>query len=358
MISVGVVGCGRVAEQRHLPILASLPEANLIAACDPDPAALERATSAYGLKFACAEYQELVAQESIDAVMITAPTHFHADIGTAALEAGKHVMIEKPLALGLDEVDRLEEAAKRANKTVAVAMNSRWHRLSRAAREAVRSGAVGTPGLLRSAFTDDFRLNDTPREWMMQHENAGCVLVEQAVHHFDLWQFLLDTEVVDIYARMMAPSTVGERAAVTATLANDVIVSAMFTEGLKAINELEIFGDTGHVKLSMYDFDGLDITPRSEYPGTMGPRIRRLRQTMSAFPGALKRKKTGGDWAGSYRAEWQHFLDCINNSKSPECGLREGRNALQVGLAAMGSLAQGKPVRIADAPREIIPYQG
>jgi predicted dehydrogenase len=358
MIRVGVAGCGRVAEQRHLPILDSLAEADLVAACDPDPDALKRATSKYGLQISCTNYEELIANDSVDAVMITAPTHFHAEIGTAALQAGKHVMIEKPLALGLDEVDRLEAAARQANKTVAVAMNSRWHRLSRAAREAVRSGAVGTPGLVRSAFTDDFRLNDTPREWMMQHENAGCVLVEQAVHHFDLWQFLLDTEVVEIYARMLDPSKIGERAAVTATLANDVIVSAMFTEGLKAINELEIFGDAGHVKLSMYDFDGLDITPRSEYPGTMGPRIRRLKQTLGAFPGALKRKKTGGDWAGSYRSEWQHFLDCIATNTAPECGLSAGRSALQVGLAAMASLAEGKPVRIADAPSTIIPYRG
>jgi predicted dehydrogenase len=193
---------------------------------------------------------------------------------------------------------------------------------------------------------------------MMQHENAGCVLVEQAVHHFDLWQYLLDTTVEDIYAKMLDPSTVSERATVTAKLANGVIVSAMFTEGLKALNELEIYGDKGHLLLSMYDFDGLDVTPASEYPGTMGPRIRRLKQTLRAFPGALKRKKTGGDWAGSYRAEWQHFLDCIKTGKPSECGLAEGRRALTVGLAAMASLAEDRPVRIADAPREIRPYRG
>jgi predicted dehydrogenase len=358
LIRVGVVGCGRVAQQRHLPIIASLPESELVAVCDVDDETRERLVEQYGLQASFQDYQELVAHDAVDAVMVAAPTQFHAQVGVAALEAGKHLMIEKPIALGLDQVDQLEAAAKSAQKTVMVAMNSRWHRLSRAARDVVTSGALGKPGLLRSVFTDDFRLTREPEAWMMQHHNAGCVLVEQAVHHFDLWQYLLDCEVVDIYAKMNGPSTVSERAAVTATMANGVIVSAMFTEGLKAVNELEIYGDEGHVMLSLYDFDGLDVTPRSEYPGTMGPRLRRLKQTLRAFPGALKRKRTGGDWAGSYRAEWSHFLACAKTGKVPESGLAEGRRALTVGLAAMASLAENRPVSIVDAPREIIPFTG
>jgi len=358
MIRVGVVGCGRVAQQRHLPIIADLPEAELVAICDVDGDTRQRLSQQFGLQFSFEDYRDLIAHDTVDAVMIATPTQYHVDVGVAALEAGKNVIIEKPLALGLDEIDQLEAAAKDSQMTVVVAMNSRWHRLSRAARDVVKSGELGTPGLLRSVFTDNFRLNEVPRPWMMQHENAGCVLVEQAVHHFDLWQYLLDTTVEDIYAKMLDPSTVSERATVTAKLANGVIVSAMFTEGLKALNELEIYGDKGHLLLSMYDFDGLDVTPTSEYPGTMGPRIRRLKQTLRAFPGALKRKKTGGDWAGSYRAEWQHFLDCIKTGKPSECGLAEGRRALTVGLAAMASLAEDRPVRIADAPREIRPYKG
>jgi predicted dehydrogenase len=358
MIRVGIVGCGRVAQQRHLPVVAGLPEADLVAICDVDGDTRQRLSQQYSLKLSFDDYRELVTNDAVDAVMIATPTQYHVDVGVAALEAGKHVIIEKPLALGLDEIDRLDAAAKDSQKTVAVAMNSRWHRLSRDARDVVRSGALGTPGLLRSVFTDNFRLNEEPRPWMMQHENAGCVLVEQAVHHFDLWQFLFDTTVEDVYAKMLDPSTVSERATVSAKLANGVIVTAMFTEGLKALNELEIYGDEGHLLLSMYDFDGLDVTPVWEYPGTMGPRIRRFKQTLRAFPGALKRKKTGGDWAGSYVAEWQHFLDCIKTGNSPECGLAEGRRALTVGLAAMASLAEDRPVRIADAPREIRPYTG
>jgi len=358
MIRVGVVGCGRVAKQRHIPIVANLPETELAAVCDLDQEARDHLVRKYRVGASYANYQDLVSDDSIDAVMIAAPTPLHADVGVAALEAGKHVMIEKPVALGLDELDRLEAAARSSKKVAAVAMNSRWHRLSLGAREIVKSGKLGTPGLLRSVFTDNFRLNEQPRPWMMQHENGGCVLVELAVHHFDLWGFLLGTEVVDVYAKMLGPSTVGERAAVTATLANGVIVSAMFTEGLKALNELEIFGDKGHVKLSMYDFDGLDFTPVWEWPGTMGPRLRRFKQTLRAFPGALRRKRTGGDWAGSYQTEWQHFVDCLKAGKPPECGLAEGRRALTIGLAAMASLAEARPVRIADAPREIIPYRG
>ena len=356
VIGVGVIGCGRVAQQRHLPIIRSMPETKLVSVFDVHPETRKKVAERYNLDDAYEDYRQLVASEQIDAVVVTTPTQFHAEVAIAALSAGKHVMIEKPLALSLDEVDQLEAAAAAAGRIVAVAMNSRWHRLARQARQIVRGGTLGRIGLLRSAFSDSFRHNAQPRPWMMRHDLAGSVLVEQAVHHFDLWRFLLATEVESIYARMLEPMTLNERAAVTATMANGVIASAIFTEGLKDANELEIYGQEGRLRVSLYDFDGLDVTPRSEYPGSMKTRARRLKQALVAFPGAIQRARTGGDWAGSYQSEWQHFVQCIRDAKQPECGLQEGRRALQVGLAAMASLSSGTPIEIAAAPRTIIAY--
>ena len=357
-LRIGVVGCGRVAQQRHIPIIGDMPQAELRALADVDDKTLNRLARQYGVESAYTDYRELVGSDAIDAVMVAAPTQFHAEVGVAALNAGKHVMIEKPLALSIDEVEKLEAAAAASGKTVAVAMNSRWHRLTREARGIVRGGTLGKIGLLRSVFTDEFRIEETPRPWMMRHDLAGCVLIEQAIHHFDLWAFLLDSEVDDIYAKMEDPMSSSERAAVTATMANGVIVSAMFSEGLKAVNELEIYGEDGRLQVSVYDFDGLNVSPRWEYPGSMGPRLRRLKESLLAFPGAIKRKRTGGDWVGSYRHEWQHFLECIQNGTRPECELEEGKRALRVGLAAMASLSEGVPVRVVDAPREIRSYEG
>ena len=355
-IGVGVIGCGRVAQQRHLPIIHGMAETKLVGVFDVDPETRKKAAERYNLADVYENYRQLVASEQIDAIVVTTPTQFHAEVAVAALSAGKHVIIEKPLALSLDEVDQLEAAAAAAGRIVAVAMNSRWHRLARQAREIVRGGTLGRVGLLRSVFTDGFRHNEQPRPWMMRHDLAGSVLVEQAVHHFDLWQFLLDTEVESIYARMLEPMTRNERAAVTATMANGVIASAIFTEGLKDANELEIYGQDGRLRVSLYDFDGLDVTPRSEYPGSMKTRARRLKQALVAFPGAIQRARTGGDWAGSYLSEWQHFLECIRDAKPPEAGLREGRRALQVGLAAMKSLSSGTPIQVSEAPRTITAY--
>lgn len=358
VVRIGVVGCGRVAQQRHLPTVRSLAGAELVAVSDVDADRRSRLADEYGLNEAYEHYAQLIASPAVDAVMVATPTQFHAEVGVAALRAGKHVMIEKPVALSMTEVDELEAAATDSGRTSAVAMNSRWHRLTREAREIVRRGSLGPIGLLRSAFTDDFRLGDSVPDWGQRHDLAGCVLVETAVHHFDLWQFLLDSSVEEIFAKMMDPETANERAAVSATMDNGVIVSAIFTEGLKGANELEIYGQDGRLRVSVYDFDGLDVSPRSEYPGTMGVRVRRLKEFVSEFPGALRRARTGGDWAGSYHAEWEHFVECIRTGQSPECGLSEGRSALRVGLAAMASLATGGPVRVADAPPTILPYTG
>ena len=357
-LRVGVIGCGRVARDRHVPIAASMEGVELKAICDISPETRSALKEQYGLDEVHDSYQTLLDLDSVDAVMIATPTEYHAEIGLAALAADKHVMIEKPLALSLSDVDRLEEAAAQHGKTVAVAMNSRWHRLVREARQRIRDGQIGEVGLVRSAFTDDYRIEKEPPPWMMQHEQGGCVLVETAVHHFDLWPFVLDTEVESIHATMQDPMTQGERAAVTATLANGVVVSAMFTEGLKGMNELEFFGKDGKLKVSVYDFDGLSVSSRSDYPGTLGPRIRQFKESLLAFPGAFQRRKTGGDWVGSYRTEWQHFVDCIREGRPVECGLPEGRRALSVSLAAMESLQRGAPVRIADAPDKVVAYTG
>ena len=122
VIRVGVVGCGRVAQQRHLPIIADLPGTELVAVSDLDAETREKVAEKYSLKKVYEDYQELVASKTLDAVMIATPTQFHAEVAVAALRADKHVMIEKPLALSLDEVDQLEAAAAQSSRSVAVAM--------------------------------------------------------------------------------------------------------------------------------------------------------------------------------------------------------------------------------------------
>ena len=113
VIRVGVIGCGRVAQQRHLPIITDLPGTELVAISDVDAETRTKLVEQYDLEKAYEDYRELISSENLDAVMIATPTQYHAEVGVAALMADKHVMIEKPVALSLDEVDQLEAARLR-----------------------------------------------------------------------------------------------------------------------------------------------------------------------------------------------------------------------------------------------------
>ena len=86
MIRIGVIGCGRVAQQRHLPTVADIADAELVAICDADADTRHRLSQQFGLQSSYEDYRDLVNDDAVDAVMIATPTQYHADIGVAALE--------------------------------------------------------------------------------------------------------------------------------------------------------------------------------------------------------------------------------------------------------------------------------
>ena len=108
----GLIGCGRVTETLHLPALKQLDDADVVALADISGDRLNKVADLFHIPDRYPDYQCLLADCSIDAVAVCVPARFHVDVALAALEAGKHLFIEKPLALGLDECDRLIEVKK------------------------------------------------------------------------------------------------------------------------------------------------------------------------------------------------------------------------------------------------------
>src|SRR5689334_9940720 len=102
-IGIGIIGCGGIVLQNHLPGLALCPEAKLTALCDNNPAVLQRAGQQTGVTALYADYQDLVARPEVNAVIIATPNRSHAPIALAAIAAGKHVLCEKPIAMNYAE---------------------------------------------------------------------------------------------------------------------------------------------------------------------------------------------------------------------------------------------------------------
>src|SRR5476649_2535526 len=98
-IGIGIVGCGGIVLQNHLPGLALCPEARVTALCDTNPIVLQQASQRTGITTVYSKYEEMLTREDVNAVIIATPNLFHAPIALAAIAAGKHVLCEKPIAM-------------------------------------------------------------------------------------------------------------------------------------------------------------------------------------------------------------------------------------------------------------------
>ena len=347
-----MIGCGRAAQSWHLPALAAEERARIAAVAETDAARLTEVADRFAVARRSADYGELLEDPAVDAVAVCVPVGSHAEVVQDALDAEKHVLVEKPLALSLDECDRIVDRAARSSRKVAVGFNLRSHRLLQRARDIVRSGRLGEVKLVRSAFTSPsrHRIGDPP--WRASRERGGGVLIEQAIHHLDLWRFLLDDEIESIDARSFGWD---ETATVAARTRSGVPISGEFSDATAPVNELDVYGTDARLRVSCYRFDGLEVLPAAEAAGDLGRRLRRAPALARELREALPAIRTGGDWAASYRAEWRSFIGAIESGAEVPCTVEDGRRAVQALLAALSSTALEGAVEVASAPREATP---
>src|SRR6185436_2786222 len=141
-LRVGLVGCGWVSEVCHLPALRDIREAEVVAVADLDRERAERMAGQYGIARRHTDYRALLDDPRVEAVAVCVPSRSHLEVALAALDAGKHLFIEKPLTADLDDCDRLVERASRSPVKAMVGFNMRWHRLVRQARDLIAGGAL------------------------------------------------------------------------------------------------------------------------------------------------------------------------------------------------------------------------
>jgi predicted dehydrogenase len=126
-LRVGIVGCGAVTQIMHLPSLAHLADQfEVTALCDVSPRVLQAVGDRWGVRRRYPDHRDLLARDDVDAVLIANPDAYHADVALAAIAAGKHVLIEKPMCVTLDEADAIADAQRRAGVTVQVGYMRRY----------------------------------------------------------------------------------------------------------------------------------------------------------------------------------------------------------------------------------------
>lgn len=351
-LKLGFVGCGEVAVEKHMPAVAELRDIEVAAVADVDPDRLRWVEERFHIRHRYHDLAGLLAHSGLEAVALCLPPRLQVEAAIAALDAGKHVWVEPPLGLSLPECDRLIDRAARSAQTVIVGFHMRWHRLVRQARDIVRSGRLGTLQTIRAVWNSP-RDDDTLPEWRRHRAQGGGALVEIAIEHLDLWRYLLDTEIDEIFALSVDGRWEDEAAVLSGRMASGVLASAVLSERTNHDVEIEICGKAGRLRVACIRFEGLEYYSTNTMPSAPGARLGRLAHFLRELPRALPRIHRAGDYRISYRDQWRHFHECIRTGAPVESTLADGRQALAVMLAAAESAVVRRPVAVRQAPPTI-----
>ncbi len=339
-VRVGIVGCGRATMSLHLPALQRVRGATVVALSDLDAQRLRgaaaRCTGAAGYQ----DYQALLADDRVDLVAVCVPATLHASVSLAALHAGKHVFVEKPLALTLDECDRVLHAAHGAETRglrSVVGFNLRSHRLVRQAKAIMHSGCLGEIEMLRTAWTADWSHGQQRPVWHSVRDQGGGALFEIGVHHADLWRYLLGSEVESVHAMSRSVSFDDQTAVIHARMSSGALVSTAVSQRTAASQTVEVFGERASLRFSCYHADSLEVSVAGREESGMWRRVRPLMHRACKLPATVRAALKGGDYLASYRQQWERIIEALRGGDPMPCSMDDGREAVRIVLAALGS---------------------
>lgn len=200
-VRVGVVGCGAITRREHVPLLQAAG-AELTAFWSRRRTSAELAASLAGGGAVEDDWRSLVGRDDVDAVVVATPNVLHAEQALAAVSAGKHVLVEKPFTVTVEDADRLLAAADRAGVVLMAAHNVRFASPLLAARAAVAAGTTGDVTSFRAAFCHAGPLAwSAEASWFLDPVLAGGgALLDLGVHLVDALRFVLDDEVEAVSA--------------------------------------------------------------------------------------------------------------------------------------------------------------
>lgn len=197
-LDIGIIGCGVIADY-HLRALGEQPDCRVTACADVNVDSARRCAAEFHVPRVFADSQALLQLHDLDLIVVCTPPIWHAGLVRQALELGKHVLVEKPLAISLEEADTLAAAAAKTDRIVGVALMHRYLPVYRAARDFIQSGVLGSLRRIRlslgKSMIADSRFTTPkhdPRSWLVDCGIAGGgLLMSSSIHLFSVVSYLL-----------------------------------------------------------------------------------------------------------------------------------------------------------------------
>jgi predicted dehydrogenase len=301
-IEVGIVGCSGIAQIVHLPILAELDGATVTAVCDVDIAKAKTVAERFGVTSAYSSIEELLEHPNLSAVLVCTPNHLHTQHTELALQAGLHVLCDRPLGTSREQVARTLDCARQAGRTLMIENSHRFRPDAWALRRAVSRGELGDIFHMHASWQRRRARRARVSEWRRSREYGGGALMDLGVTNLDFCLWLLGypaPERLTAYLPDHDGGGVEETAVVLMMLGGDVTCSIEVTWDLAAVEDRHSFVALGAAGFgSLYPFVIQRVTPGGVVDVT--PRL---------APG------TDNIYRASYRRELGYFLTVLRGER-------------------------------------------
>lgn len=204
MVKIGIIGCGKVAQVRHIPEGLANPNATIVGYYDYSEKRAQETASTYGGKV-YKNYEDMLNDSQIDAVCVLTPNNTHAEISIAALGSGKHVLCEKPMATTIEDCEAMVLASKETGKSLMIGLNQRLARAHQVAKQLIEEDSIGRIITFRTTFghsgADNWSI-DGRNSWFFNKSSAEFgVLGDLGIHKTDLIHYLTGQNVVSVIAK-------------------------------------------------------------------------------------------------------------------------------------------------------------
>jgi predicted dehydrogenase len=353
-VGIGMLGCGRIADLQCLGYLEH-PRAKIVAVCDVDGELARSRAEEWGAHKSYTDLDRMLADPEVDAVEILTPHHLHEDHARAALQAGKHVSLQKPPTRTLEELDRVARAAEEAGRVLRVFENFMHYPPHVRAKQLIEEGAIGDPISVRvktaaGRIGDGWEIGPQTQAWRMDPETCGGgpTTFDHGYHCYHMGQYFVPAEIDRVHA-FIHWTKLGEKQWID----GPALISWRYAGVLPRYGSWEVIASLGmRVRSKYYASDD-----RTEIHGTEGLIwVNRCTGKLLDEP-SLVLYRDGetrafhdieADWAESFRLGGIDFVDALLEGRAPRQTVAESRRTLAFALAAVRSAAEAREVSLAE----------
>lgn len=334
MLKIGIIGAGRIGKVHTGSVTRYVKGAEVKAIADPFMSEeTAKWAHAQGIKEVYTDYKKILADKEIDIVLICSSTDTHSSISLEAIAAGKHVFCEKPIDHDVNKIKQVVAALEKSKVKYQVGFNRRFDHNFMAAREAVAAGKIGDLNILKITSRDP---GAPPVSYI---KVSGGIFLDMTIHDFDMVRYMSGAEVVEVYAAggVLVDKAIGEAgdidtAIITMKLSNGAL--AVIDNCRRATygydQRVEAFGSLGQVAIGN-DTDSTAVVSNASGVTAEKPKLFFLERYMQA-----------------YVLEVSEFIESVVKDTPVKVSVYDGLKPVLIGLAAKLSLAENRPVKIAE----------